>query len=230
MWLTALAAARLLERLDEHVQAGHAVPLYRELQTFVIDTTTTCFMGHRMPDADARKHRASTAMNERSSRAHTVLVITLVQRRNGRVKRSCLHLVDLGGSEQVKKSGAEGARLAEAIEINRSLTTLSSGPINPALIAEDDESGVPRDVLLVGMQMTLLAYDVEMNSDIFYKDVQDGVNAMVFGWMPNVDRPLCIVGGNCSIQGFDFEGAEAFWTVTGDNVSTLALCDTPRTS
>jgi hypothetical protein len=48
-------------------------------------------------DADARKHRASTAMNERSSRAHTVLVVTLTQRRRGAVKRSVLHLVDLGG-------------------------------------------------------------------------------------------------------------------------------------
>lgn len=37
--------------------------------------------------------------------------------------------------------------------------------------------------------------------------------------------PLAIVGGNCSIQGFDHEGGEAFWTVTGDNVSTLTMCD-----
>ena len=36
---------------------------------------------------------------------------------------------------------------------------------------------------------------------------------------------LAIVGGNCSIQGFDSTGAERFWTVTGDNVSALALCD-----
>ena len=122
-------------------------------------------------------------------------------------------------------AGADDEVKTRFLNFNRALTALSSGAINPALTADDDESA-PRDVLLVGMQMTLLAYDVEMNSDIFYKDVQDGVNAMVFGWMPNVDRPLCIVGGNCSIQGFDFEGAEAFWTVTGDNVSTLALCDT----
>ena len=27
--------------------------------------------------------------------------------------------------------------------------------------------------------------------------------------------PLAIVGGNCSIQGFDYEGNDPFWTVTG---------------
>jgi Bardet-Biedl syndrome 2 protein len=121
-------------------------------------------------------------------------------------------------------AGADDEVKTRFLNFNRALTALSSGAINPALTADDDESA-PRDVLLVGMQMTLLAYDVEMNSDIFYKDVQDGVNAMAFGWLPNVDRPLCIVGGNCSIQGFGHEGTELFWTVTGDNVTSMAFCD-----
>ena len=29
------------------------------------------------------------------------------------------------------------------------------------------------------------------------------------------NQPLAIVGGNCSIQGFDYEGNDPFWTVTG---------------
>ena len=36
---------------------------------------------------------------------------------------------------------------------------------------------------------------------------------------------LALVGGNCSIQGFDAAGEESYWTVTGDNVAALALCD-----
>jgi Bardet-Biedl syndrome 2 protein len=31
--------------------------------------------------------------------------------------------------------------------------------------------------------------------------------------------------GPCFLQGFDAQGKEVFWTVTGDNVSALALAD-----
>jgi Bardet-Biedl syndrome 2 protein len=82
-----------------------------------------------------------------------------------------------------------------------------------------------RDILLVGTHTNLLAYAVEANSDIFYKEVPDGVNALAFGNIPPTLAPLAVVGGNCSIQGFDAEGNELFWTVTGDNVSALAFRD-----
>jgi hypothetical protein len=71
-----------------------------------------------------RKHRAATALNARSSRAHAVLMLSLVQRFQGSVLHSRLHLVDLGGSEQVKKSQAKGLRFEEAVEINSSLLVL----------------------------------------------------------------------------------------------------------
>ena len=74
-------------------------------------------------------------------------------------------------------------------------------------------------------QTTLLAYNVEKNSDIFFKGVPDGINKMIFGMLPGIEAPLAIVGGNCSIQGFDATGNELFWTVTGDNVSALTFCD-----
>ena len=81
---------------------------------------------------EAFKHKAATAMNERSSRAHTLFTLTLTQRHGGAVKRSRFSLVDLGGSEQVKKSKAEGSRLTEAIEINKSLMVL--GQVIDALV------------------------------------------------------------------------------------------------
>jgi hypothetical protein len=73
---------------------------------------------------ERHKHKAATAMNDRSSRAHSVFMLHLTQRHKGSVKRSQLHLVDLGGSEQVKRSKAEGETLQEAIDINTSLMVL----------------------------------------------------------------------------------------------------------
>lgn len=49
-------------------------------------------------------------------------------------------LVDLAGSEKTSKTNAEGARLAEAIAINSSLTTLGQCI---KMLAESDKGHVP---------------------------------------------------------------------------------------
>ena len=102
------------------------------------------------------------------------------------------------------------------LNINRKITAVVAGMLNPSL---------QHDVLMVGTQTSLMVYDVEENADLFFKEVHDGVNDIAFGHIPQVDGPLCVVGGNCSIQAFNHEGTELFWTVTGDNVSALAFSD-----
>merc|ERR1719247_3565416 len=65
-------------------------------------------------------------MNERSSRAHSVVVLCLNQvlTRTGQTVTSKLFLADLGGSEQVKKSKVSGEQMQEAIYINQGLFAL----------------------------------------------------------------------------------------------------------
>ena len=41
----------------------------------------------------------------------------------------------------------------------------------------------------------------------------DGSNSIVIGKLGSIETPLAIVGGNCSIQGYDAEGNDLFWTV-----------------
>lgn len=96
------------------------------------------------------KHRAvaSTGMNDRSSRSHTIFRVTVESRRrkkggedensdeengsiastssdddddddDGAVRISTLNLVDLAGSESVKHTGATGDRLKEGAKINQ---------------------------------------------------------------------------------------------------------------
>jgi Bardet-Biedl syndrome 2 protein len=53
----------------------------------------------------------------------------------------------------------------------------------------------------------------------------DGANVIVIDSPHSSKAKLAYVGGNCSIQGFDGDGVDQFWTVTGDNVSSLAMVD-----
>ncbi|GMJ02366.1 hypothetical protein like AT3G10310 [Hibiscus trionum] len=67
----------------------------------------------------------STAINNRSSRSHSILTVHVHGRDpSGNRLRSCLHLVDLAGSERVDKSEVTGDRLKEAQHINKSLSCL----------------------------------------------------------------------------------------------------------
>ncbi|KAB1273946.1 Bardet-Biedl syndrome 2 protein [Camelus dromedarius] len=102
------------------------------------------------------------------------------------------------------------------LNINQAVSCLTAGVLNPEL---------GYDALLVGTQTNLLAYDVHNNSDLFYREATDGANAIVLGTLGDISSPLAIIGGNCALQGFDHEGNDLFWTVTGDNVHSLALCD-----
>lgn len=77
----------------------------------------------------AKRNRATseTLMNQVSSRSHSVLLLTVGQRLEGGMsKTSKVSLVDLAGSEQIKRTGAEGDRLAEAQAINTSLSALGN--------------------------------------------------------------------------------------------------------
>ncbi|WZZ68967.1 hypothetical protein YC2023_080337 [Brassica napus] len=68
----------------------------------------------------------ATAMNERSSRSHSIVTVHVRGKdmKTGSVLYGNLHLVDLAGSERVDRSEVKGDRLREAQHINKSLSSL----------------------------------------------------------------------------------------------------------
>ncbi|KAK6485173.1 kinesin heavy chain isoform X1 [Huso huso] len=93
-------------------------------------------------EGKANRHVAVTNMNEHSSRSHSIFLINIKQENVETEKKLCgkLYLVDLAGSEKVSKTGAEGAVLDEAKNINKSLSAL--GNVISAL-AEGTKTHVP---------------------------------------------------------------------------------------
>ncbi|KAM9704226.1 centromere-associated protein E isoform 2-T2 [Menidia menidia] len=83
---------------------------------------------------EKNRHYGKTKMNQRSSRSHTIFRMILERQErsdpasgenaDGAIIVSHLNLVDLAGSERASQTGAEGARLKEGCNINRSLFTL----------------------------------------------------------------------------------------------------------
>lgn len=77
----------------------------------------------------AARHRSvgQTAMNERSSRSHSVFTLHLraAHKAQNIVLKGTLNLVDLAGSERLDRSNASGAQMKETCAINKSLSALT---------------------------------------------------------------------------------------------------------
>uniref|UniRef100_H2ZIV0 Kinesin motor domain-containing protein n=1 Tax=Ciona savignyi TaxID=51511 RepID=H2ZIV0_CIOSA len=102
-----------------------------------------------MAKGEKLRHMASTNMNDRSSRSHTIFKMIIESRErmdfnktredgtDTAVRVAQLNMVDLAGSERASQTGSEGVRLKEGCYINKSLMVLGQ-VINQ--ICKDNES------------------------------------------------------------------------------------------
>ncbi|KRZ76758.1 Bardet-Biedl syndrome 2 -like protein [Trichinella papuae] len=81
------------------------------------------------------------------------------------------------------------------------------------------------DAIVIGTATHILVYDVKNNCDLFYKEVSGGLESILIGRFGDFEEELIVCGGSCALQGFNWQGKEIFWSVTGDNVRSLCFCD-----
>ncbi|PON49199.1 Kinesin-like protein [Parasponia andersonii] len=102
---------------------------------------------------------AATNMNRESSRSHSVFTCVIESRwekdSTTNLRFARLNLVDLAGSERQKTSGAEGERLKEAANINKSLSTLG----HVIMVLVDVAQGKPRHIPYRDSRLTFLLQD-----------------------------------------------------------------------
>ena len=114
-------------------------------------------------------------------------------------------------------SDAGGASRVRYLNINKKITAVAAGALGAA------HDG--RDILFVGTGTDVLAYDVDTNTDVFFRDAPEGASSLRRATANAAENvpPLLLVGGNCSLQGLDATGEEAFWTVASDVVTSLGV-------
>ncbi|KAJ8446164.1 hypothetical protein Cgig2_015935 [Carnegiea gigantea] len=112
-----------------------------------IEVTSAREVMQQLLEGAANRKVAATNMNRASSRSHSVFtcVIESTWESQGVTHHrfARLHLVDLAGSERQKSSGAEGERLKEATNINKSLSTLGLVIMNLVSISNGKSLHVP---------------------------------------------------------------------------------------
>ncbi|XP_034901056.1 kinesin-like protein KIN-12E [Populus alba] len=102
---------------------------------------------HQLIQGAANRKVAATNMNRASSRSHSVFTCIIESKWESQGvthhRFARLNLVDLAGSERQKSSGAEGERLKEATNINKSLSTLGLVIMNLVSISNGKSHHVP---------------------------------------------------------------------------------------
>jgi centromeric protein E len=120
-------------KLREDPRKGVYVESKEEYITSSTDLLRLLHQGHE------RRTVGTKAMNDKSSRSHTIFRLVIESKAKATGERSrqseedvsgavlvaSLNLVDLAGSESMRHTGAEGTRQREAGNINKSLLTLS---------------------------------------------------------------------------------------------------------
>jgi kinesin family member C1 len=111
------------------------------LKTVPLDSPNT--VESILRQAATNRSVAATKSNERSSRSHSIFILKLLGKNSttNEISEGTLNLVDLAGSERLKQSGAEGDRMKETQNINKSLSCL--GDVIGALGQSKEGAHIP---------------------------------------------------------------------------------------
>ncbi|KAI9343447.1 ciliary BBSome complex subunit 2 [Zopfochytrium polystomum] len=86
------------------------------------------------------------------------------------------------------------------------------------------------DFLLIGTRGSVTLFDVDKKTAVFVRDFADPVCAVWSALLPGSSIPMAFVGTGFSLQAFDVAGNEAFWTLSGGVILSVASLIKPPES
>eukprot|EP00055_Hartaetosiga_balthica_P003199 m.6870 g.6870 ORF g.6870 m.6870 type:complete len:761 (-) comp2668_c0_seq1:36-2318(-) len=150
------------------------------------------------------------------------------------VKVGCVTIGNLNGTHPHLACAIPGGRVvvhnpfharteermdANLLHFNEEITALSCGNLEPT----SSPSAV--DLIFVGSAHHLVAYNIVDNKNHFSTELSDGCSCLSTGTLSDSNKPLIYIGGTCSIYGYDAQGTDEFWTVTGDDVISMVVSE-----
>ncbi|KAA6393599.1 MAG: hypothetical protein EZS28_010877 [Streblomastix strix] len=107
---------------------------------------------------------------------------------------------------------AENRADSRTLSINGHVTGLQAGRLSK-------ESH--RDYLAIGLETSLRAYDVVLNSDAFFVHVNEGVNCIALHSSNEGDELQVYAAGNGAVRGYNYKGNEVSWLLAGEDVTAM---------
>ncbi|CAG9463534.1 unnamed protein product [Pedinophyceae sp. YPF-701] len=124
---------------------------------FDVEVNSLADAMHAVRCGHALRETHMTANNETSSRSHTVFILKVrMELAQGAARTGTISLIDLAGTERVKKSQSSGQRLKEATHINQSLSALGKIILN---LSEETGEGEKNYVPYRDTKMTRMLKD-----------------------------------------------------------------------
>ncbi|TQE05634.1 hypothetical protein C1H46_008767 [Malus baccata] len=199
-------------QIREDIKKGVYVENLKE-----VEVTSARDVIQQLIQGAANRKVAATNMNHASSRSHSVFTCIIESKREcqgvAHHRFARLNLVDLAGSERQKSSGAEGERLKEATNINKSLSTLGLVIMNLVNMSNGKSLHVPyRDSKLTFLLQAIVNEDA--SGDVIAMRVQiqqlkkevSHLRGLVNGGTGNQDNDMLAVSFPGSPGSFKWEG------------------------
>jgi Bardet-Biedl syndrome 2 protein len=110
--------------------------------------------------------------------------------------------------------------------VNEKIKFLSIYKPNSKIKKSNDSENSDYDIVIIGTNKSLMAFDVFNNKTIFHREISEGVHFIKVGKVDEHNKEAVIICGcGTTIWGFQLDGKDLFWTALGDQINVLELCD-----
>jgi Bardet-Biedl syndrome 2 protein len=118
-----------------------------------------------------------------------------------------------------QKAWSEFKKDVGMLSLNYTITSIATGQLSQSS---------DKEYLAIGTETSVLAYQVDDNLEVFFKEINERVCCMIIGTTDLLHSPMLFCGTRTSVRGINEKGEELLWIVTSSDVNSILLFDFNR--